>query len=1093
MMMRKGLLFALGLLTAGAAYGQDTGKITLTTNAPVGTVVKFLPNVVSATRPISIDWGNGVIVKETVNPQQAAWQRWVEGTVEGGTITISGDITEFSFQEAQLATAEVEGMSNLESLTLSKNEITSFSLSGITPLKSLDLGHNKIANSPCNNPTLSLENAAKTLKHLTVSYNEGLQCLKIDGLINLEYLTANDCPDLASIFICLPEESHPSLVNINLDNCNLGHFYPVSMPSLRVLNLANNNLITGEQDYDPFRMGDYPALTQLDVSGNSGIEEIDITSCTRLEQFRANDCNLSHLDLGQAKELLTLSVKNNNLRTLDLGNNTALKNIYIGGNTIKDFDASQFPMLTTLDISNTQISRVDLMKAYYLTDFYGNGSLIEWVDFGGQQANRMTKIDLRDCTSFTPESMTYTLHTLPQARRAYSANLLLEGSPYEHADFSWALDTDMNWILDVQEGDGTAKNTKLNVTVSGATLTGEKKTGHLDRLYPYFGLGLDYDLDIYQADGGTFLLAQWQPPYFQTIKSVTDEALKGVPMYAYVYPDEGQVFKSVTVNGKEIKSQWFMISEDADIKVNFAEIGAEPSVAFTVAPGQKMSFLLNTVDSNGTVEIDWGTGARTPYEGQNAYTSGSYQIGGTRIDGTAAGSTVTLYGDIAAVDASGFGDVAEDFGLWDNAITAVDLSEASSLKFLNLYWNPVADIDLSGCPDLEILNVSYTAMTSLDLSHTPGLLWLEAYSDGFESDAIMPLSTLDISNLPALMYLDVKNNKLTSIDLTHNYMLRWVNLNGNNLTSVDLSGCTGLIELNISRNALTSLDVTKLTSLVNLAADGNNLTSVDLSKNIALESLMLGNNAIKSLDTSSLKNLQTLYINGNGMTADELNDLYYLLPVRIDKDPDNTGGVGALSWNLAVIQGGDKVENDGRRADSSIAVDRQWTPSHNGSNGGSDYAYLDILPTSNGIFTVVDADGNVYTHGSKVPKYTQLEIKAVPAEGYELKCYSLNGEEPVYESSFAMPGIYTKLGVTFGRQNGLDIATSGAASVSAVRSTIVVKCEIPAEVEIYNTAGICVARDAIASGAGSYTVSAGIYIVKVTGPAGTSTVSVAVK
>ena len=256
---------------------------------------------------------------------------------------------------------------------------------------------------------------------------------------------------------------------------------------------------------------------------------------------------------------------------------------------------------------------------------------------------------------------------------------------------------------------------------------------------------------------------------------------------------------------------------------------------------------------------------------------------------------------------------------------------------------------------------------------------------------------------------------------------------------------------------------------------------------------MLGNNAIKSLDTSSLKNLQTLYINGNGMTADELNDLYYLLPVRIDKDPDNTGGVGALSWNLAVIQGGDKVENDGRRADSSIAVDRQWTPSHNGSNGGSDYAYLDILPTSNGTFSVVDADGNVYTHGSKVPKYTQLEIKAVPAEGYELKCYSLNGEEPVYESSFAMPGIYTKLGVTFGRQSGIDIATSGAASVSAVRSTIVVKCEIPAEIEIYNTAGICVARDAIASGAGSYTVPAGIYIVKVTGPAGTSTVSVAVK
>lgn len=80
--MKKGLLFALSLVCASAAWGE--GKITLTTDAPVGTVVKFLPNVVSATQPLKIDWGNGVIVNETVDPKISAWQRWVEGTVEGG-------------------------------------------------------------------------------------------------------------------------------------------------------------------------------------------------------------------------------------------------------------------------------------------------------------------------------------------------------------------------------------------------------------------------------------------------------------------------------------------------------------------------------------------------------------------------------------------------------------------------------------------------------------------------------------------------------------------------------------------------------------------------------------------------------------------------------------------------------------------------------------------------------------------------------------------------------------------------------------------------------------------------------------------------
>lgn len=1086
--MKKALLFALALTGACAAWGQ--GTITLTTDAPVGTVVKFLPNAVSATQPIQIDWGNGVIVNQTVDPNTSAWQRWVEGTVEGGTITITGNLTELSFQEAQLTSAVVDGMVNLESLTLSKNALTSFELIGTTPLKKIDLSYNKIANTASQNATLGLEAAARALTDLNLSHNEGLQALKVDGLPNLVYLTLNDCPDLMSVFICLPEAAHPTLRSINLDNCALSHFYPVSMPSLRTLNLANNNLVSGDNDYDPFMMGDYPELTSFDISGNSGIREIDVTSCTKLEQFRANDCDLSRVDLGQCPELITLSLRNNNIKTLDLGNNKALSTLYIGGNPIKELDLTEFDKMKSLDISNTQISRVNLMNAYYLQDFAAAGSLLEWVDFGGQQPNRMTKIDLRDCTSFTPESMTYTLHTLPQAKRSYSTNLFLAGSPYEHADFSWAMETDMNWIPDVEEGDGTATNVLKNVTLTGATLTGDRKTGELDRLYPLMGLGLSYDLEVYQTEGGKFLLPQWQKPYFQTIKGVTDKALCGVPMYAYVYPEEGYRFKSVTVNGKEIKSQWFMISEDSEIKVNFTQGSDEPSVSITVAQGQKLSFLVNTHEANGTVSVDWGTGTRTDYEDQNAYIPGSYRIGGSRIDGTAAGTTVTIYGDLAAVDLSGYGDVAEDFGLWDNAITAIDLSNAEGLRFLNVYWNPIGSIDLSGCPGLEILNASYTAMTTLDLSHTPNLLWLSAYSDGYESEAIMPLSTLDLTMLPKLQYIDVKNNKLQSIDLSNNPMLRWANFNGNRLGSIDLGGCPELLELDLSRNNLDAVDITSLPKLVTFSVADNNLTSLDVSNNTALESLMVGNNAIKTLDTSMLASLQTLYINGNGMSADQLNDLYYNLPVRIEKEDDNNGA-GALSWNLAVIQSGDKEENDGRRADSSIAVYLGWSPSHTGTNGGSDYAYLDITQSSRGTIKVVDGEGNEYTHGTKVPKYTQLTIVATPADEYELKGYSLNEEETVYESSFTMPGIYTRLMPVFGKKTDA-IAEAGADgyTVTAGNGAITVSGEAAVNVAVHSASGVLVASGST----GSYTVEAGIYLVTVTCADGTSrTHSVAVR
>ena len=153
--------------------------------------------------------------------------------------------------------------------------------------------------------------------------------------------------------------------------------------------------------------------------------------------------------------------------------------------------------------------------------------MLEFVDFNGLQANRVDRIDLRNCPNFTPESMTYTLHTVPVAKSSYRTdpNLLIAGSNGEHADTSYPTSSDFQWICDVQ-GDGTATNSPVEVTLDGATDTGENKTGKLDNLYSHFGMGLDYDLDVMQTDGGKFILCQWQPLYFQTVKSVHDTPKK---------------------------------------------------------------------------------------------------------------------------------------------------------------------------------------------------------------------------------------------------------------------------------------------------------------------------------------------------------------------------------------------------------------------------------------------------------------------------------------------------------------------------------------------------------------------------------------
>ncbi len=159
------------------------------------------------------------------------------------------------------------------------------------------------------------------------------------------------------------------------------------------------------------------------------------------------------------------------------------------------------------------------------------------------------------------------------------------------------------------------------------------------------------------------------------------------------------------------------------------------------------------------------------------------------------------------------------------------------------------------------------------------------------------------------------------------------------------------------------------------------------------------------------------------MSADELNDLYYKLPVR---KPSEDDGPGALDYNLSVIQGADRNENDGNRADSSIAIARKWKPSHTGTNEGSDVSYLDIDDATGGkIVSVADNDGNTYSHGMKVPKYTDLTINAIPDDGNVLEGFRLNGEPVIKGCTFMMPGIYTRLTPVFSPKAGLANTTAG--------------------------------------------------------------------
>ena len=139
---------------------------------------------------------------------------------------------------------------------------------------------------------------------------------------------------------------------------------------------------------------------------NKNLSEIDLSKSPLLEQLWIDHCAFERINLSVCPALINLNCGYNNIESLDLGANTAIKSLTVAGNPMKKLDTEKLTSLTDLNISQTPISFVNLLNAFYLQTFTAAGSQISFVDFNGTQPQRMTKVDLRDCKNFTPESMT---------------------------------------------------------------------------------------------------------------------------------------------------------------------------------------------------------------------------------------------------------------------------------------------------------------------------------------------------------------------------------------------------------------------------------------------------------------------------------------------------------------------------------------------------------------------------------------------------------------------------------------------------------------------------------------------------------------
>lgn len=377
-----------------------------------------------------------------------------------------------------------------------------------------------------------------------------------------------------------------------------------------------------------------------------------------------------------------------------------------------------------------------------------------------------------------------------------------------------------------------------------------------------------------------------------------------------------------------------------------------------------------------------------------------------------------------------------DLTLKDNALVTLDLRKFSKLN--NFYASGNNDlttvlftdgatslktIDMSDCHIMHFYAISLPNLNTLNLSNNA--LIDNDYTVSFEDGDYPNLHTLSLSN----NYISVAN-------LANYPGLTSVAVNGNQLKRLNVGTLTNLNYLNCADNKLTYLNVSANKELATLICGGNNLTKLDITANKSISTLNISNTLISNIDLSSQYSLrefkaqntkcasfnfnfvnpwgpfQTVDVRDNtNMTAQSLNMMFKSMPARSRESYSTTtllisGCPGAEQSNTDYVNSGDmkwktdvKGDNSANMDDVNITVDATNTgiqDSFEGSYDADKEYKLTKYSTDNGEFYIAQWSGEYYQYhadaSSKAKRGVPAWVKAVPAEGYQLKDVLVNGK-----------------------------------------------------------------------------------------------------
>ncbi len=286
-----------------------------------------------------------------------------------GSLDVRGltELEQLSCTFNELSSIDAGGLKELYNLNCAHNKLTSLNMSGSTALKYLYCDRNKLTG-------LDLS-AFPKLYWVHCEYNE-LTFLNVTGLTNLSY------------FFC----ENNRLSSLDLSNLeNLLYFYCYNN-QLTSLNVNGCTALEGMECYNnllgSLDVNGLEALDYLDCSHNLLTGTLDVRN-TALSTLYCNNNRLSGLNLGGLTDLYKLDCYLNQLTSLDVSGLTSMEYLDCFSNKLTTLDVRELSELFHLDCEDNQLTSLHVRDLANLLFLYCSCNYLTELDVYGTSLRRL--------------------------------------------------------------------------------------------------------------------------------------------------------------------------------------------------------------------------------------------------------------------------------------------------------------------------------------------------------------------------------------------------------------------------------------------------------------------------------------------------------------------------------------------------------------------------------------------------------------------------------------------------------------------------------------------------------------------------------